>query len=261
MHEGENISGRRTIGGLHHYSKGFLVMSGRKNHRGWGWIRKRASGRYQASYIGPDHARHHAPTTFHHKVDAEEWLTAERREIQIADAAVRSADVNQGSAGLQWVSHTQRQAAVYKSLKSEVTLTEYATDWIRQRPLKPRTRIHYSRIWKSHIGPELGSISIGNLRPARVRAWYATALAEKPTLRRHAYQLLHATCADAVGDELLSRNPCTIKGATSVENTRGQEHARPGGADHRRIGDHRRHDPPEIESLRVDFGMVGFALR
>jgi hypothetical protein len=77
MHEGENISGRRTIGGLHHYSKGFLVMSGRKNHRGWGWIRKRASGRYQASYIGPDHARHYAPTTFHHKVDAEEWLTAE----------------------------------------------------------------------------------------------------------------------------------------------------------------------------------------
>jgi integrase len=41
-------------------------------------------------------------------------------------------------------------------------------------------------------------------------------LADKPTLRRHAYQLLHAICAMAVGDELLSRNPCMIKGATSV---------------------------------------------
>jgi integrase len=82
--------------------------------------------------------------------------------------------------------------------------------------IKPRTRIHYTRIWENHIASELGSISVGNLRPARVRTWYATALADKPTLRRHAYQLLHAICATAVGDELLSRNPCVIKGATSV---------------------------------------------
>jgi hypothetical protein len=46
------------------------------------------------------------------------------------------------------------------------------------------------------------------------RTWYATALADKPILRRHAYQLLHAICATAVGGELLSRNPCMIEGAT-----------------------------------------------
>jgi integrase len=195
-------------------------MSGTKNHRGWGWIRKRANGRCQASFIGPDHVRHYAPTTFEHKIDAEEWLTAERREIQNAQAAVRSAVVNNRSAGLQWISPAQRRAVVYESLKSQVTLTEYATEWIKQRPLKPRTRIHYTSILENHISPELGFISIGNLRPAMVRSWYATALLEKPTLRRHAYQLLHAICAAAVDDELLSRNPCMIKDATAVKSTR-----------------------------------------
>lgn len=160
--------------------------------------------------------RHYAPTTFDRKIDAEEWLTAERREVQNAEAAVRSAVVNNGSAGLQWMSPMERAAAACESLRSEVTLSEYATEWIRQRPLKPRTRIHYTRIWENHIASELGSISVGNLRPTRVRTWYATALADKPTLRRHAYQLLHAICATAVGDQLLSRNPCMIKGATSV---------------------------------------------
>jgi hypothetical protein len=93
-------------------------MSGTQNHRGWGWIRKRGSGRYQASYIGPDRVRHYAPTTFEHKIEAEEWLTTERREIQNAQAAVRSTAVNHGSAGLQWMSPAQRQAVMYESLKS-----------------------------------------------------------------------------------------------------------------------------------------------
>jgi integrase len=200
--------------------KGFFVMSGTKNHRGWGWIRKRASGRYQASYIGPDHIRHYAPTTFAQKIDAEEWLTAERGGIQNAQAAVRSALVSDGSAGLRWMSPAQRQAIMIESLKSAVTLTNYATEWIQQRPLKPRTRIHYTQILENHIAPALGSIAISNLRPARVRAWYATVLSDKPTMRRHAYQLLHAICATAVDDELLSSNPCKIKGATVAESKR-----------------------------------------
>ena len=195
-------------------------MSGTKNPRGWGWIRRRASGRYQASYIGPDDVRHYAPSTFEHKIEAEEWLSAERRGIQDAHSALRSSAVNDGSASLPWVSPAQRQAVMYESLKSAVTLADYATEWIQQRPLKPRTRIHYTRVLANHIVPELGSISISNLRPARVRAWYATALVDKPTMRRHAYQLLHAICATAVDDELLTSNPCKIKGATAVKSRR-----------------------------------------
>ena len=39
--------------------------------RDFGTIRKRANGRWQAYYMGPDQAFHRAPSTFDAKVDAE----------------------------------------------------------------------------------------------------------------------------------------------------------------------------------------------
>ncbi len=47
--------------------------------RSFGAIRKLPSKRYQASYIGPDLARHNAPGTFTSKADAEAWVALERR--------------------------------------------------------------------------------------------------------------------------------------------------------------------------------------
>ena len=43
-------------------------MAGR---RGFGRVRKRASGRWQAGYIGPDLATHYGPVTFERRQDAE----------------------------------------------------------------------------------------------------------------------------------------------------------------------------------------------
>ena len=43
-------------------------MAGR-SRRGFGAIRKLPSKRWQASYVGPDEARHTAPTTFATKMD------------------------------------------------------------------------------------------------------------------------------------------------------------------------------------------------
>lgn len=196
--------------------KGVLLYPEPRTIAGGDGFENAPAAAFKLPISAPINVRHYAPTTFDRKIDAEEWLTSERREVQNAEAAVRSAVANGGSAGLHWISPAQRAAAACESLQSAVTLNEYATEWIRQRTVKPRTRIHYMRIWENHIASDLGSISIGNLRPARVRAWHASALAEKPTLRRHAYQLLHAICATAVDDELLSRNPCMIRGATSV---------------------------------------------
>ena len=50
--------------------------------RDFGTIRKRANGRWQAYYMGPDQAFHRAPSTFDAKVDAEAWLASERRLMQ-----------------------------------------------------------------------------------------------------------------------------------------------------------------------------------
>lgn len=184
-------------------------MSGTANHRGWGWIRKRASGRYQASYIGPDGKRYFAPATFERKTDAEGWLANERRDI---DAAM----LGDGN----WTSPAERQTAVMATLRDRKTLEQYGKEWIAQRDLKPRSRIHYSAILENHISPKLGSIAVSSLKSATVRSWYANTLRNRPTMRSHAYQLLHAICETAVADELLPSNPCKIAGATAVKRSR-----------------------------------------
>jgi hypothetical protein len=48
-----------------------------RHRRGFGYLRKLPSGRYQASYVGPDQARHSAPATFAAKIDGEGWLASE----------------------------------------------------------------------------------------------------------------------------------------------------------------------------------------
>ena len=39
-------------------------MAGIRGSRGWGYIRRLPSGRWQASYVGPDMCRHKAARTF-----------------------------------------------------------------------------------------------------------------------------------------------------------------------------------------------------
>ncbi|MEZ0384794.1 tyrosine-type recombinase/integrase [Mycobacterium sp. pW045] len=191
-------------------------MSGKEGRRGWGWIRKRSSGRYQASYVGPDNMRHFAPNTFERKMDAEEWLANERRGIETAIAQVRSGKTPR----LDWVSPKQRELAIAAMLEQDKTLEEYAKQWIAQRNLKPRTTIQYTTLLEKHIAPKLGNVLVRQLNSATVRNWYATTLKDRPTYRSHAYQLLHAICKTAVADDLLDKNPCMIEGATSVKAKR-----------------------------------------
>lgn len=188
-------------------------MSGRKGHRGWGWIRKRSSGRFQASYIGPDNVRHFAPTTFELKIDAEEWLTQERRAIQNAISAL--APVGGNGPQLQWLSPAERVGLAVEVNRE--TLEQYGKRWIEQRDLKPKTIAHYTNLLEKHIAPKLGNVVVSNLKPALIRDWHARTLTDKPTMRAHAYQLLHAICDTAVKDELLDRNPAMINGATSTK--------------------------------------------
>lgn len=49
--------------------------------RSFGQITRLPSKRYRARYTGPDTALHNAPNTFDTRLDAEAWLTDERRRI------------------------------------------------------------------------------------------------------------------------------------------------------------------------------------
>jgi hypothetical protein len=107
-------------------------MPGKMNRRGWGHIRKRPGGKFQASYIGPDLVRHCAPHTFTARMDAEGWLLDERRMMERGE----------------WVSPEKRTAEI---VAQHITLADYAKTWIRERNVKPRTRIGYESLWDNHI--------------------------------------------------------------------------------------------------------------
>ena len=179
-------------------------MSGTQNHRGWGWIRKRPSGRFQASYLGPDRKRHFAPTTFSNRMKAERWLGNER---DLVDRAIAGHD--------PWLSPAQRSA---KAAVVAETLSEFGSRWIEQRNIKERTRIHYTSIFSDHIEPKLGGIAIGNLTGQMIRNWYSQTLVDRPTYRAHTYSLLKSILETAVKDGLLTTNPCQINGAGSVKS-------------------------------------------
>ena len=102
-----------------------------------------------------------------------------------------------------------------------VTLEEYATPWLQNRVLRPRTVELYQGLLDRHILPTLGAIQIGRLNPSKVREWHAgLSNAVKPgqvTVAK-CYRLLRTICETAYTDEIISRNPCNLKGA-SVERS------------------------------------------
>lgn len=186
-------------------------MPGRAGRRGFGYIRRLPSKRYQASYTGPDQARHAAPHTFDTKDIAEAWLTDERRLI---------------AAGT-WVPPANRAALA--AADRPVTVGEYAERWLTRRTtgpsaLKPRTAEHYRTILDRFILPPLGERPLGAVTLAEVEDWHA-ALETGPTYRAHAYSLLRTIYRDAERREDVLKSPCRVQKAGTVRRARKIEPA------------------------------------
>ncbi len=180
-----------------------------RRRRGFGRIRQcQPSGRYQASYIGPDDQLHKAPETFDAREDAEGWLADRRREI---DREL-------------WSPPATAEQKVAKR-KRELRFREYAEGWlesrmIRGRPLKPRTREHYEKLLKDHIYPTFGSKPVRDISMTAVDRWYAKTLPDHPTMRAHAYSLLKTILETArTRDRIIEANPCAIRGAGTTTRT------------------------------------------
>lgn len=189
-----------------------------RRRRGFGRIRQERSGRWSAAYVGPDGRLHRAPSTYAIREDAEGWLAAERRKIDLGT----------------W-------GAVERS--DGVTLRAYAEQWLEQRPLRPRTRQHYESMLKRLILPELGDMKMVTLTPAKVRQWHSALGNEHPTRNAHCYALLHAICTTAVQDEVLDANPCRIRAAMQTKRRREVDILTPAEVD--RLADAM---PPELRA-------------
>lgn len=161
--------------------------------RNFGQMSRLPSGRIRARYVGPDGLRHSAPYTFETKGDAEAWLVDERR-LMTADA---------------WRPPKVRA----KAKQQKMTFEAYANTWLRDRDLKPRTRQHYRSLLDRQLFPTFGKLGLTEITPESVRSWHALTGTATPTLRAHAYGLMRTILGTAEKDELISRNPCYVRGA------------------------------------------------
>ena len=125
-----------------------------RTKRGFGSIRKRSSGRYEAFYMGPDQSIHRASATFDLKGDAEAWLARERRLIQDD----------------QWSPTNSRRATIKRASS---TFGPYAEEWLKHRDVKPRTHALYRRHLDRFLLPTFGEVSLRDITPAVVRVWHS----------------------------------------------------------------------------------------
>jgi len=162
--------------------------------RQFGRVRKLPSGRWQARYLGPD-GLDRSLGTFTTKANANQALA--KVELDMASGS--------------WLDPARR----------EQTLASYASSWISTRNLRPRTRESYEDQLRLRILPRLGPVPLGKITPHEVRTWHSTLIADADaTGKGHrsissAYRVLRAILNTAVQDEILGRNPCQIRGAST----------------------------------------------
>lgn len=182
----------------------------RSTRRSFGRLRQFRSGRWKASYTGPDGKLYEAPHTFAAKIDAEAWLTDRRREI---DRELWSPPA----------SSEQRKQAVRQKRAAAETFGSYAERWlatrtVRGRALKPRTVAHYEDMLTRYLYPTFKTRPIRDITMESVDRWYAKTLTDHPTMRAHTYSLLRTILETArTRDRLIDVNPCLIRGAGAAQ--------------------------------------------
>lgn len=172
--------------------------------RGFGQITKLPSGRYRARYTGPDTLLHNAPSTFDSVMDAEAWLTDERRLV--ASGAWASPRVR------------EQQARVSAAARKARVFADYARSWLESlHDIRPTTRESYRSSLEHHLVPAFGDLPVDEITAEEIRDWFASYGDRTPTARAHAYAVLKSVMAQAEDDELIRRSPARIKaGARSA---------------------------------------------
>ncbi len=109
----------------------------------------------------------------------------------------------------------QTRGVVYNPTGGRVTFRRYAEQWLEGRPLAETTRDNYAETLERHVYPTFAGTPIGKLTADEIRRWHRPLRERIPSTASRAYRIMHAVLATAVDDELIPRNPCRIKGASS----------------------------------------------
>jgi len=183
----------------------------RDHRRSFGRIERRKSGRYAASYVGPDGQRHRSPMTYKAKAEADAWLTEQQAKI-IAGTWTATAATEKH----------ERQAA-----RAE-TFGDYGARWIENSltskglPLKPATKQGY----RSDLR-QLAAIAdkpLTSITGKDIEAIYRAKLEQgKKTTASKLYSFARVVLNAACEEKLITENPCKIKGANNVRTGKETE--------------------------------------
>lgn len=176
-----------------------------RTRRGFGRLRQRGSGRWQAGYLHRGQL-HWAPATFPNKDSGIAWLKGEQDLI----------DLDRRQPGT-WTPPADRVA---KSAARKLTFSDYARDWMEHRKLAPKTRNDYQSLLDHNILPGLGELALTAITPDDIRQWFASLGSEHETRNARAYGVVTAMLNTAVDDGLIDRSPARVKGASSVKHTK-----------------------------------------
>ena len=99
--------------------------------------------------------------------------------------------------------------------QSKIMFGGYATHWVADRRLEPRSRELYAMLLRLHIMPWFGDLALDRITPPMVRLWRTDLLRQgrSETTAAKSYRLLRAILNTAVKDDrLLRENPCRMRG-------------------------------------------------
>lgn len=179
----------------------------KRTRRGFGWVRKLPSGRYQASYLDPTGTRITAkaiedgklvPLTFLDKRTAEAWLALRQTEL----------------IEKRWKPPAAREP-------DQVLFSEYADRWLASRDLSPRTRAEYRKVLDGARLAVFSGYTLDQISPGMIKQWWTSHDDGHPNARRKAYDLLHAILATASQQDedtdappLIATNPARLSAKT-----------------------------------------------
>jgi integrase len=101
---------------------------------------------------------------------------------------------------------------------ARMTLGELGPAWLQRQQghLKPSAYQPLEVAWRLRIEPRWGTVTLGDIRPTAVQAWISDlsrgvgdVKPVGPTVVQRTYQVLSAILADAVRDNLISKNPAS----------------------------------------------------
>ena len=166
--------------------------------RQFGTIRKLPSGRFQARYshLGRQVT---ARSTFDTKTAARQWLSGIETDLRRGD-------------------HFDESAG---SMRFE----DYATRWLEERSLRPRTREMYESQLRKWILDTFGTVRLNDITTPDVRSWRGRLLKSHLSENTVAkvYRLLRTIMETAVEDGLIRANPVKLKGASKEKIHRRPE--------------------------------------